>query len=154
MGKMIFEGKIDESEIGRLSAGMPMLMTVGAIGNNKIFNATLEYIAPKGIVENGTVQFLIRAAINIDRQFFLRANYSANADIIIEKKSNAFTLPESVLRFSGDSVYVEKKSKSGDYLRVPVKTGISDGINIEILSGVAKDDLIKGIEIQEGTNNE
>lgn len=154
MGKMIFEGKIDESEIGRLSPGMPMLMTVGAIGNNKIFNATLEYIAPKGTVENGTVQFLVRAAINIDRNYFLRANYSANADIVIEKKNNVLTLPESVLRFSGDSVFVEKKDKSGNYQRTPVKTGISDGINIEILSGLFKDDLIKGNEIPEGVENE
>lgn len=154
MGKMIFEGKIDESEIGRLSPGMPMLMTVGAIGNNKIFNATLEYIAPKGTVENGTVQFLVRAAILTERNFFLRANYSANADIVIEKKSQVLTLPESVLQFSGDSIFVEKVSKQGNYLKTAVKTGISDGINIEILSGVSKDDLIKGNEIQAAEKNE
>ncbi len=153
MGKMIFEGKIDESEIGRLSPGMPMLMTVGAIGN-KIFNATLEYIAPKGTVENGTVQFLVRAAILTERNFFLRANYSANADIVIEKKSQVLTLPESVLQFSGDSIFVEKVSKHGNYLKTAVKTGISDGINIEILSGVSKDDLIKGNEIQAAEKNE
>jgi len=153
MGQMIFEGKIDESEIGRLSVGMDLLMTVGAI-ENKVFNATLEYIAPKGTVENGTVQFLIRAAIQTDKKFFLRANYSANADIVIQKKENVCLIPERVIRFEGDSMYVEKQVKKGTYQKQYIKTGVSDGINTEVLSGVSAGDVIKGNEIVKEKKND
>lgn len=148
MGQMIFEGKVDESEVGKLKQGMTLMMTVGAIENMK-FDAILEYISPKGIVENGTVQFLIRAAIDIKKSYFLRANYSANADIVLDKREKVLAVSESLLHFSGDSIYLEVETKKDHFKRVKIETGLSDGINIEILKGLSGNENIKGKEIIE-----
>lgn len=142
MGEMIFEGKVDESEVGKIRKGMDLILTVGAIENYK-FNAKLEYIAPKGVTENGAIQFQIRAAINIDSTHFLRAGYSANADIILDRKDSVLAVPESVLQFSGDSTYVELKSSPSEYKKLFIKTGISDGINMEVLEGLKLNDELK-----------
>lgn len=142
MGEMIFEGKLDESEVGKVVPGMDILLTIGAIDAEK-FGAKLEYIAPKGATENGAIQFLIRAAINKESSTFLRAGYSANADIILDKKEKVMCLPESVLQFDKDKVYVEVETGPQQYEKRYVKTGISDGINIQIVEGVKKGDKIK-----------
>jgi len=142
MGEMIFEGKVDESEVGKIRAGMELVLTVGAIENYK-FNARLEYIAPKGVAENGAIQFQIRAAVTTDTSHFLRAGYSANADIILDRKDNVLGVPESVLQFSGDTTFVEVKSGPAAFRKQVIKTGISDGINIEVLEGLTAKDEIK-----------
>jgi len=142
MGEMIFEGKVDESEVGKISKGMDLILTVGAIENYK-FSAKLEYIAPKGISENGAIQFQIRAAVALDTSHFLRAGYSANADIILERRDQVVSVPESVLQFSGDTTFVEIKESPVSFKKQMVKTGVSDGINIEILNG-----LTEGMEIK------
>lgn len=144
MGEMIFEGKLDESEVGKVNAGMPIELTVGAIDNLK-FAATLEYISPKGVTENGAIQFVIRAKVDQSSigNSFLRAGYSANADIILEKREKVTAIPESVLLFEGNQVYVEIESSKQKFDRKPVKVGLSDGINIEIKEGVQKSDKIK-----------
>lgn len=141
MGEMIFEGKVDESEVGKISKGMELILTVGAIENYK-FTAKLEYIAPKGVTENGAIQFQIRAAVALDTAHFLRAGYSANADIILDRKDNVLSVPESVLQFSGDTTFVEVKSGTS-YNRQVIKTGISDGINMEVLEGLKENDELK-----------
>lgn len=148
MNEMVFEGKVDESEVGKLKVGMPLIVTVGAI-NDQQFNASLEYLSPKGIVENGTVQFTIKAKIDLKLNYFLRANYSATADIVIEKKENINALNESVLIFENNETFVEVKNKDGSFTKQKIKTGLSDGINIEILDGVSEKDEIKGKEIIE-----
>jgi HlyD family secretion protein len=142
MGEMIFEGKVDESEVGKISKGMDLILTVGAIENYK-FSAKLEYIAPKGISENGAIQFQIRAAVALDTSHFLRAGYSANADIILERRDQVVSVPESVLQFSGDTTFVEIKESPGSFKKQVVKTGVSDGINIEVLNGLAEGQEIK-----------
>lgn len=142
MGEMIFEGKVDESEVGKIKRGMDLVLTVGAIDNKK-FSATLEYIAPKGVAENGAIQFQIRAAVDIDKSQFLRAGYSANADIILAKKEKVLTVPEALLQFSGDSTFVEVEESPNVYAKHVIKTGISDGINIEVIEGVSEKDKIK-----------
>lgn len=142
MGEMIFEGKVDESEVGKIRQGMDLVLTVGAIDNKK-FDATLEYISPKGVTENGAIQFQIRAAVKVDTSSFLRAGYSANADIILSRKDSVIAIPESVLQFSGDTTFVEVQSKPNVYDRKVIKTGLSDGINIEVVSGVSEQDKIK-----------
>jgi HlyD family secretion protein len=142
MGEMIFEGKVDESEVGKIKKGMELELTVGAIDNKK-FNAKLEYIAPKGVEENGAIQFQIRAAVSVDNSEFLRAGYSANADIILDKKEKVLSIPESLLQFSGDSTFVEVEQGAGQWKKVMIKTGISDGINIQIVDGVQEKDKIK-----------
>jgi HlyD family secretion protein len=142
MGEMIFEGKLDESEVGKVKPGMDIILTIGAI-DQQSFKARLEYIAPKGITENGAIQFLIRASISKDNTAFLRAGYSANADIILDKKDNAPALPESVLLFENDKPYVEVEKGTQVFEKRFVKTGLSDGINIEILDGLRKNDKVK-----------
>lgn len=142
MGEMIFEGKLDESEVGKVQTGMDIVLTIGAI-DKESFKAKLEYIAPKGVTENGAIQFLIRASINKDNSAFLRAGYSANADIILSKKDKVMAVPESVLQFEGEKVFVELETSPQVFEKRFIKTGLSDGINIEILDGIKKTDKIK-----------
>jgi len=142
MGEMIFEGKVDESEVGKIQQGMNLVLTIGAI-DKESFSAKLEYIAPKGVTENGAIQFLIRAAIEKTSGTFLRAGYSANADIILAKKEKAFAIPESVLQFEKENAFIELETGQNAYKKQFVKTGLSDGINIEIVDGLKKGDRIK-----------
>lgn len=144
MGDLLFEGKLDESEVGKIQIGMPIELTIGAIDKQK-FPAVLEYISPKGILENGAIQFVIRAKLNpVENQTnVLRAGYSANADIILAKKEKALAIPESALQFEGEKIFVEVEKSKGQYEKIYVKTGISDGINIEVLEGLDKNKKIK-----------
>lgn len=143
MGEMIFEGKLDESEVGKVKEGMPLVLTVGAI-DDESFHANLEYIAPKGVAENGAIQFLIRAAMNQDKKStFLRAAYSASADIILDKKEHVLAIPESVLQFEKSKPFVEVEKTPNVYEKKYIKTGLSDGINIEVTDGITKNDKIK-----------
>ncbi len=142
MGEMIFEGKLDESEVGKVQTNMDIVLTIGAI-DKESFSAKLEYIAPKGVTENGAIQFLIRASISKDNSAFLRAGYSANADIILAKKENVLAIPESVLQFEKEKTFVEVETGNQKFEKRFIKTGLSDGINIEILEGVKKGDKIK-----------
>lgn len=143
MGEMIFEGKVDESEVGKIQTGMPLVLTVGAI-DNESFKANLEYIAPKGVAENGAIQFLIRAAMKKEKNnTFLRAAYSASADIILQQKDKVMVIPESVLQFEKEKPFVEIEIAKDKYEKKFIKTGLSDGINIEVLEGLKKTDKIK-----------
>lgn len=142
MGEMIFEGKLDESEVGKVKENMDIVLTIGAI-DKESFKAKLEYIAPKGITENGAIQFLIRASINKENSAFLRAGYSANADIILSKKDKVLAISESALQFEKEKPFVEIETGNQQYEKHYVKTGLSDGINIEILEGIKKEDKIK-----------
>jgi HlyD family secretion protein len=150
MGEMIFEGKLDESEVGKVKTGMDIVLTIGAI-DKESFKATLEYIAPKGLVENGAIQFLIRASIGKQKSSFLRAGYSANADIILAKKDKVMAIPESVLQFDKEKPFVEVETAPQQFEKRQVKTGLSDGINIEILEGLKKTDKIKQPQLAEVT---
>lgn len=151
MGEMIFEGKLDESEVGKVQENMDIVLTIGAI-DKESFKAKLEYIAPKGITENGAIQFLIRASINKDNSSFLRAGYSANADIILSKKDHVLAIPESVLQFEKEKAFVEVETGNQVFEKRFIKTGLSDGINIEILEGVKKGDKLKLPQLEEATN--
>jgi len=142
MGEMIFEGKLDESEVGKVHEGMDIVLTIGAI-DKESFNAKLEYIAPKGVTENGAIQFLIRASISKDNSAFLRAGYSANADIILDRKDKVMSIPESVLQFDKEKPFVEIETAPQKFEKRMIKTGLSDGINSEVLEGIKKGDKIK-----------
>ena len=141
MRDMIFVGKMDETEVGRISEGMPMKITIGAM-NDKTFDAELEYIAPKGTSENGAVFFQMKARMIIPDNVTLRAGYSANGEIIIEQAVDAVIVPESCIVYSNDSTFVYK-----DDVKTPVTTGLSDGINIVITEGLDAGDKIRGNEI-------
>ena len=142
MGEMIFEGKLDESEVGKVQINMDIVLTIGAIDKEN-FKAKLEYIAPKGVTENGAIQFLIRASISKEKSSFLRAGYSATADIILEKKERVLAIPESALKFDKERPYVDVQTSTQGFEKRFVTTGLSDGINIEISKGLKKQDKIK-----------
>ncbi|WP_278900966.1 efflux RND transporter periplasmic adaptor subunit [Leyella stercorea] len=147
MNDLIFRGNIDETEVGRLSTGMTMKITIGALQDLK-FDARLEYIAPKATDQNGANQFEIKAAVNLPSNATnIRSGYSANAEIVLAEAKNVLAVPESAIEFDGDDTYVYVIKGEGDkqtYERRKVQTGISDGINIEICSGVKPDERIRG----------
>lgn len=148
MGEMIFKGKVDESEVGKLNQGMKLILTIGAIDTEK-FDAILEHISPKGEEEEGAIQFEIRAAVKLKENQFIRAGYSANADIVLEHRDNVLAIQESLIKFSGDTTWVEVEKAPQVFEKRIIKTGLSDGINIEVISGLSKTDKIK---IQNSTN--
>ncbi|MBN2237193.1 MAG: efflux transporter periplasmic adaptor subunit, partial [Bacteroidales bacterium] len=108
------------------------------------FVANLEYISPKGIEENGAIQFEIKANVKLQAGQFIRAGYSANANIVLERKDSVLVIPEGMLKFRNDSSYVEIETETQLFEKRFVKTGLSDGINIEIMEGLSKDDKVKG----------
>lgn len=142
MSEMIFEGKVDESEVGNIREGMELLVTIGAVEKER-FRATLEYIAPKGVEEEGAIQFEIRAAMDLKENVFVRANYSANADIVLDKRDEVLAIQESWLQFDDEGPYVEVASGDQEFEMRRVETGLSDGILIEVLAGVAEEDQVK-----------
>ncbi len=142
MGEMIFKGKVDESEVGKLHQGMELIMTVGAIDTEK-FTAKLEHISPKGVEENGAIQFEIRAAVLLKENQFIRAGYSANADIVLEKRDSVLAIQESLLKFDEDTAWVEIETSPDVFEKRIVKTGLSDGLNVEVLSGLSNKEKIK-----------
>ncbi|MEI6900757.1 MAG: efflux RND transporter periplasmic adaptor subunit [Bacteroidota bacterium] len=142
VGDMIFQGKLDETEVGKIKTGMNLLLTIGAIEKDT-FVAVLKYIAPKGVPENGAVQFEIKADVQLKENQFIRAGYSANADIVLQKTGKVMAIKESLLQFDKDTAYVEVETGPQKYEKRKIKTGLSDGINIEILSGVTMKDKIK-----------
>jgi len=146
MNDMIFQGKVDETEVGKIKEGMNIELTIGAIETEK-FNAILKYIAPKGLVENGAIQFEIKADVKLKEGQFIRSGYSANANIVLEKRDSVLAIPEGLLKFEKDSAFVEVESVPQKFEKKYVKTGISDGINIEIISGITKEDRLKGLLI-------
>lgn len=150
MGEMIFEGKIDETEVGKIKEGMELELTIGAIESEK-FNATLEYISPKGIEENGAVQFEIKAKVALKEDIFIRAGYSANANIVLERKDSVMVVSESLIKFEeeSDSAFVEVETTPQVFERRHISVGLSDGINIEVLEGLEIEDKLKAGEQKE-----
>lgn len=142
MTEMIFEGKIDETEVGKISEGMPLILQIGAIEDIS-FEAILEHISPKGVEENGAIQFEIKADVLLKQDQFIRAGYSANADIVLAKVDSVLAVPESVVQFEKDTAFVEIETSPQVFEKRTVELGLSDGINIEVVSGISKDENIK-----------
>ena len=142
MGEMVFEGNIDESEVGKISEGMPLILTIGAL-EDVSFDATLEHISPKGAEVNGAVQFEIKADVSLRDDQFIRAGYSANADIVLDRVDSVLAISESLLKFDEDTTYVEIEVSPQEFEKRIIETGLSDGINIEVISGIEKSDKIK-----------
>ena len=144
MSALVFDGKIDESEVGKLQEGMKLHLTIGAIEGQE-FNARLEYIAPKGNKErDGAVQFEFKATVEPEERILLRAGYSANAKIVLAEKKSVLTVPESVIMYTKDQQpYVEIEVSEEQFEKRTVELGISDGIQVEIVSGMTVADRIK-----------
>lgn len=146
MNDLIFKGKIDETEVGRIHENMPVKLTIGAL-QNLTFDAVLEYISPKGVEENGANQFEIKAAIQVPDTVQIRSGYSANAEIVLQRANKVLALPESTIEFSGDSTFVWVMTDSvpeQKFERRQVTTGMSDGIKLEIKKGLNAKDKVRG----------
>ena len=156
MNDLIFRGNIDETEVGQLAIGVPMKITIGAL-QNLAFDAMLEYISPKATESNGANQFEIKAAVVLPTAVSgqaggavsnLRSGYSANAEIVLAEALGVLTIPESAIEFEGDSTFVYMlQATSSNYTRVPVTTGLSDGVNIQVVSGLQSGDYVRGPQI-------
>lgn len=146
MSDLIFDGNIDETEVGSLVEGMPMLISIGALPSFSS-EAALEYISPKAVENNGVNQFEIKAAVQVNSDHVIRSGYSANAEIVLERADSVVVIPESALEFKGDSTFVYRKTGEDSYERVAVSTGLSDGLNIEIKSGLAVGETVRGTRI-------
>ncbi len=149
MQDLIFRGNIDETEVGQLSIGVPMKITIGALQDLQ-FEATLEYISPKATESNGANQFEIKAAVMVSADGHIRSGYSANAEIVLAQATQALAVPESAIEFVGDSTFVylvKGEGKQKTYERKAVVTGLSDGVNIEIKQGLTADQKVRGPEI-------
>jgi len=144
VGNMIFEGKLDESEVGKIKLGLPLEITVGAIENKK-FNAVLDYIAPKGVNENGAMQFPIKGTLVNKDSTFIRSGLSANASIILSKADNVLAIKEGLIQYDEKTKksFVEVEVSPQKFERRNVELGVSDGIYVEIKKGITKNDKIK-----------
>ena len=144
MKKMIFEGKVDEAEVGKLRVGMPLEVNLGAIEDQSL-DAELKFIAPKGNEEQGAVQFIIEADLFLNDSIFIRAGYSANASLVLERKDSIMAISEALLQFDRETEkpYVQVLIGEQEFERRDVEIGISDGVNVEVLSGITMEDKIK-----------
>lgn len=148
MNDLIFEGQIDETEVGSLYEGMPLTITIGAL-RDYTFDANLEYISPKAVENNGANQFKVKAAVKVDSEHTIRSGYSANALIELDKINGVLSVPESALEFVKDDPYVYIKGEDGSFKQTKVTTGLSDGVNIEIKSGLNEGDVVRGPRVIE-----
>ncbi len=144
LNKMIFEGQVDEGEVGKLKVGMHLTITMGAI-EDKQYEAILRFVAPKGTDEGGAVQFKIEGDVTLDEEFQIRAGYSANASFVLESKDSVLVIQEALLQFdrSTNKPYVEVLKEDGKFERRDIEIGLSDGINVEIISGLTEEDKVK-----------
>lgn len=148
MNDLIFKGKIDETEVGRIHEGMPVKLTIGAL-QNLTFDAELEYISPKGVEENGANQFEIKAAVHAPDSVQIRSGYSANAEIVLQRAQKVLAVPEGIIEFSGDSTFVWVMTDSipeQKFERRQIKTGMSDGIKLEIREGLTGKEKVRASE--------
>ncbi len=154
MQDMIFIGKIDESEVGKLVENMELEIAIGALADIRL-DAKLEYISPKGLIENGAILFEIKAKIRPIDSVFVRAGYSANADIVLERHDSVFCVKESWIKFKKDSAYVEIETEPSKFKKRTIQIGLSDGINVEVLNGIDENDKIKaGLKTEEDLDKE
>lgn len=150
MNNLIFEGKVDETEVGLLSVGQPMDIAIGALPDLKL-DAVIELIAPKGVETNGANTFEIKAAIKVPEGEKIRAGYSANATVSLSKADNVLTIPESVIEWKGDSTFVYVLTDTvpqQKFERKAIATGTSDGINIQVNSGIDKNVRLRGAAVK------
>ncbi|HEY5500273.1 MAG TPA: efflux RND transporter periplasmic adaptor subunit [Bacteroidales bacterium] len=148
MNDMLFIGKVDETEVGKIHKGMPLILSIGALNDQK-FNANLEYISPKGTEESGAILFQIKAAAKIPNNVFVRSGYSANAEIVLSSAKKVITIPESTIEFNKDtaSVQILTNKDPQTFKRQIITTGLSDGINIEVKTGLKLTDKLRGTAI-------
>ncbi len=144
MTKMIFEGEVDEAEVGKLKLGMPLAISLGALEKSE-FEAKLKFIAPKGVEEEGAVQFKIEGDLVVNDSSYVRAGYSANASIVLEEKKDVLAIKEALLQFDKETQkpFVEIETGDNEFEKKELELGVSDGIDVEIISGLEENAKIK-----------
>lgn len=142
MSDMVFEGLVDEAEVGKIKEGMELDLYIGALPNEQI-KAELEYISPKGVSDQGTIKFQIRAAVTLSDNVFLRSNYSSTADIILDRRDEVLAINEANLVIENNRYFVEVETAPQEFEKREIKVGLSDGINIEVIEGLSLADKIK-----------
>ena len=152
MNNLIFRGNVDETEVGRLTKGMPMQITIGALQDLR-FSAALEYISPKAVANGGANQFEIKAAVaaDADSDVLIRSGYSATAQIVLDEAAGVLSIPEAAIEFSGDSafVYLVGGTEADPvYTRKAVGIGLSDGLHIEVRKGLKAGDRVRGNQLE------
>ena len=147
MNDLIFDGNVDETEVGRLVEDMPVTITIGAL-QNLSFDAKLEYISPKAVETNGANQFQVKAAVTVPEGQMIRSGYSANASVVLEKEVQVLSIPESAISFEDDDCYVYLMQGS-EYVKTKIETGLSNGVDIQVLSGLKAGDKVRGNRIYE-----
>jgi HlyD family secretion protein len=147
MNDLIFIGKVDETEVGKIAEGNAINLIIGAMQDAKC-SAVLEYISPKGMLDNGATTFEIKAAVKNNTDNFIRSGYSSNGEIIVNKRDSVWSIPENCLEFVEDSAFVHvlKTAKDGKdtYEKTYVQLGLSDGIYVEVLSGITSENKLRG----------
>lgn len=146
MSDMIFEGEVDESEVGKIKEGMNLSIKVGAI-EGETFDGKLEFIAPKGTEDQGTIQFGIKAAVQLDSNHFVRAGYSANAEIVLESRQDVLSIEEALIIYEKGKSFVEVETENQVFEKREIELGLSDGIYAEVKRGLEKGEKVK---VQEG----
>jgi HlyD family secretion protein len=142
MSDMIFKGQVDEADVGKLKPGMPVEIVVGALDDLK-FAGTVELISPKSIAKDGATQFEITTAVHVPTNVTVRAGYSANANIVLARRDKVLAINEGLVIFDGDKRFVEVQVAPDKFERREVKLGLSDGIKVEVLSGVKLSDVLR-----------
>ena len=142
MNDMIFQGRVDEAEVAKVKEGMKLAIKVGAIEDDKL-EGKLEYISPQGKLVDGAIQFEIKAAVKLKTDIKIRANYSANADIVLDERQHVLAIREALVQYEAGKPFVEVETLPQTFVKKDVKLGLSDGIKVEILSGVTQTDKIK-----------
>jgi len=145
MENLIFQGQVDESEVEKLKLGMKLILNIGAIENNE-FTAILEYISPKGIQEEGAIKFEIEAAVKLDSNAFIRAGYSANANVVLDRRDGVLSIDEGLVSYEDEGTFVEVETAEQVFEKRKVELGLSDGIFVEVLSGITSEDKIKKLK--------
>ena len=145
MDDLIFDGNIDETEVGMLHLGLPVRISVGAL-QDVSFDAALEYIAPKATESNGTNLFEIKASVKVPADITIRSGYSANAEIVLQEAKDVLTIEESAIQFENEDTFVYVMGAEG-YEKRPVVTVLSDGVKIEIKEGLQSSDKVRGPQI-------
>lgn len=146
LNSLIFEGEIDEAQAGKLKEGMNMNIVIGALQNKK-FPGRLTMIAPKGKDVSGTIKFPVEGEVFNPDNEYIRAGFSANGEIVLSSQKNALLLEESLIQYEKkngkDAPFVEVKQPDGSFKKAFVKLGASDGIHVQILSGIDKNAEVK-----------
>ena len=147
---MIFRGKVDETDVGKLHEGMPVTLTIGAVQDSKTERTAGNISPPKATTDNNVIMFEVKAAVDVDDNIFVRSGYSANASIMIENRENVLAVPESVLEFEEDKTYAyvltsPEGAEEQTFEKREVTTGLSDGMNMEIKEGLSETDRLRGM---------